>query len=111
MAKLLVRLSNYGVKIIITTHSDFLLKEINNRIMAFELKDKNVLDKLMYIDNDIISIDRVNAFTVKKNGFIKEINKDKYGISSDLFDEAIIDIEKRSDFLISEFEKALKNDK
>nr|MDK7876599.1 AAA family ATPase [Streptococcus agalactiae] len=32
MAELLVRLSNYGVKVIITTHSDYIVKEINNRI-------------------------------------------------------------------------------
>ncbi len=32
MARLIVRLINAGVKVLITTHSDFLIREINNAI-------------------------------------------------------------------------------
>ncbi|PAU40817.1 hypothetical protein CKF46_30555 [Klebsiella pneumoniae] len=54
MAELLVRLSNCGVKIIITTHSDYIVKEINNRIMASQLKDKSRLTELGYKEADLI---------------------------------------------------------
>lgn len=44
MAKLLVRLVNHGVKVIVTTHSDYLVREINNSIMlSSEFSSKKIL--------------------------------------------------------------------
>ncbi len=37
VAKLLARLANTGVKVVMTTHSDFLVREINNRIMLIPI--------------------------------------------------------------------------
>lgn len=33
MAGLLARLVNCGVKVLVTTHSDYLIRELNNRVM------------------------------------------------------------------------------
>ena len=33
MAGLLARLVNSGVKVLVTTHSDYLIRELNNRVM------------------------------------------------------------------------------
>lgn len=100
MAKLLVRLANYGVKIIITTHSDYLVKELNNRIMAKELNDSDLNEKIGYSDCDLISQDKVNAFTITETGVVHEVDKSKFGISSSLFDSAITDVDTRAETLI-----------
>lgn len=110
MAELLVRMANYGVKIIMTTHSDFLLKEINNRIIANSVSDEEVLRLVGYNDVDVISKDRVSAFTITRDGIINEIKKDKYGVSSELFDEAIIDVDKRMESLLEHVDLEFTND-
>jgi len=102
MAQLLVRLSNYGVKVIITTHSDYIVKEINNRIMASSLNSTMVEEKLGYFKNDLIAKEKVNAFTISPEGIITEVDKDSFGINARLFDEAILDVDSRSEFLIGE---------
>lgn len=102
MAELLVRLSNFGVKVIITTHSDYIVKEVNNRIMASSLHDDGVLSELGYGKVDLISSDRVNAFTISKDGIISEVDKDEFGINARLFDEAILDVDTRAEVLVGE---------
>ncbi|QIZ46584.1 AAA family ATPase [Dickeya zeae] len=104
MASLIVLLANYGVKVIITTHSDYLVKEINNRIMAYKLKEKpKVLEEVGYTSqHDVISHERVSAFTITHQGNIEEIESNAYGVSSSLFDAVIVDVDDRADKLISE---------
>ncbi|MBA5197800.1 ATP-binding protein [Pectobacterium aroidearum] len=102
MAELLVRLSNYGVKVIITTHSDYILKEINNRIMANSLHEDEILNKLGYGKSDTIASDKVNAFTISQDGFIYSVDKDRFGINANIFDEAILDVDSRMEILVGE---------
>lgn len=110
MAELLVRLSNYGVKVIITTHSDYIVKEINNRIMANAANSASLNDRLGYKKNDLISKDKINAFTISSEGIISEVDKDDFGINARLFDEAILDVDARSELLIGELMRSADND-
>ncbi|MEM7836500.1 AAA family ATPase, partial [Morganella morganii] len=110
MAELLVRLSNFGVKVIITTHSDYIVKEVNNRIMASSIGSSEILDSLNYTKNDLITKDRVNAFTISKDGIISEVDKDEFGINATLFDEAILDVDKRAEILIGKMMRLAKDD-
>ena len=104
MAELLVRLSNYGVKIIITTHSDYIVKEINNRIMASQLKDRAQLDVFGYKKSDVIKPSEVNGFTIDNDGIIREVKGNKYGVNAFIFDNAISDIENRTERLYTYLE-------
>ena len=104
MAELLVRLSNYGVKIIITTHSDYIVKEINNRIMASQLKDRAQLDEFGYKKSDVIKPSEVNGFTIDNDGIIREVKGNKYGVNAFIFDNAISDIENRTERLYTYLE-------
>lgn len=105
MAELLVRLSNCGVKIIITTHSDYIVKEINNRIMASQLKDKSKLSHFGYKDVDLISASEVNGFTIGDDGAINEAGGNAYGVNAFLFDNVISDIERKADLLYTHLEE------
>lgn len=93
MAGLLARLVNAGIKVMITTHSDYLIREINNRIMlSNEFSDKqSIMDKQKspkLITEDILKPEQVKAYTMS-NHTIKEIHVDKYGIKLDIFDSII----------------------
>ncbi|OUH14703.1 AAA family ATPase, partial [Klebsiella pneumoniae] len=107
MAELLVRLSNCGVKIIITTHSDYIVKEINNRIMASQLKDKSRLTELGYKEADLIFSSEVNGFTIGNDGAISEVEGNRYGVNAFLFDNVINDIENKADLLYTYLEEGL----
>ena len=69
LARLLARVVNAGVKVLLTTHSDYLIKEINNLIMlghSFRNKAK-VIKRLKYGEDDHLGPDRIRAYIAKKN--------------------------------------------
>lgn len=93
MAGLLARLVNAGIKVMVTTHSDYLIREINNRIMlSNEIPDKKeIMSKQKspkLIKEDILKPEQVKAYTMSDHT-IKEIDVDKYGIKLDIFDSII----------------------
>ncbi|MDC0933350.1 AAA family ATPase [Arcobacteraceae bacterium] len=82
MARFIVMLTNAGAKVLVTTHSDYILGEINNCIKKFELKEENIS----------ISKDNVSAYLFKNNEIeteVKELQIDQFGISDENFEEAL----------------------
>ena len=93
LARLLARVVKNGVKVLLTTHSDYLIKEINNLIMlgcSFDNKAK-VIKRLKYEDDDYLAPDRIRAYIAKKNS-LSRCEIDKFGIDMPNFDEAINEI-------------------
>lgn len=93
MAGLLARLVNAGIKVMITTHSDYLIREINNRIMlSNDFPDKEKIMKKQkapkIILEDILQPEQVRAYTMCEHT-IKEVEVDKYGIKLEIFDSII----------------------
>ena len=101
MAGLLARLVNSGIKVMITTHSDYLIREINNRIMlSNEIENKKtIMKKEKMVDQDILQPDQVKAFSLKDNHSIKEVTVDHYGINTEIFDDLIADANELSDLI------------
>lgn len=62
VAKLLVRLARSGIKVMISTHSDYILREINNAIMLSADKGGELRQKYGYEEEDTITPDRVGAY-------------------------------------------------
>ncbi len=90
-ARALARWVNSGVRVLVSTHSDYIIKELNNLIMLdsdFEGKCK-VRERLGYEDS--INPRKVKAY-VAKNGTLIECDKDKYGIDMPHFDKTIDNI-------------------
>jgi len=101
MAKFIVMLSNAGAKVLVTTHSDYILGEINNCIKRYELKNNNIS----------ISKDDISAYLFKNKPnetIVKKMKIDKFGISNENFDEALDDLLEESGKLTDEI---LKNEK
>ena len=63
IAKLLVRLVNSGVKVIISTHSDYITKEFNNLLMLDnDFKNKvEIMERYSYTEKDILRKNSVGA--------------------------------------------------
>ena len=89
-ARLLARAVHAGLKVLITTHSDYIVKEINNLLMLSEsFKDKpKVLKKLGYSEHDFLKPDSVRAY-VAENNSLTRCTIEKYGIDMPVFDTTI----------------------
>lgn len=92
MAKLIASLINLKIKVFITTHSDFLVKEINNLILLsnnFKDKDKWLnKNKNLYTDKDNIKYTDVSVYQAN-NGVLDKLNISNKGIDIPFFDEEI----------------------
>ena len=73
MAATLARLVRAGVKVLVTTHSDFMLQEIGNLMRVGMLKEKGALKKET---NDWLSPEEVGAWHFQKDQPVKEIQFD-----------------------------------
>ncbi|MCY4305722.1 MAG: AAA family ATPase [Aestuariivita sp.] len=90
MARLLAFCVNAGLKVLVTTHSDYLIKEINNLIMLdndFEGKEE-FLTKHKYTEHERLRPDAVKAYTCEA-GTLKTCHIDNTGIDMPVFDDAI----------------------
>ncbi len=110
MAGLLARLVNAGTKVIITTHSDYLIREINNRIMLssdFPQKEEIISKQKnpKMCQEDILRVEQVKAYTMEKHT-IKPVEIDKYGIKMDIFDSMISEANDLSDDIYFAIEEA-----
>ena len=88
--RLLARLVNSGTKVLITTHSDYIIKEINNLIMLsrdFEGK-REVSKRLGYQQDDEISPDQIRAYTAE-DGTLRQRDVRDIGIDMPVFDDTI----------------------
>ena len=102
LARLLARMAQANLKVLITTHSDYIVKEINNLIMLsrpFKEKKKVVKD-LRYKKDDFIEPDAIRAYVAEGDSLTKcEI--DEFGIDMPVFDETIDRINRTSNELAS----------
>lgn len=100
LARLLARIVGAGVKVLVTTHSDYLLKEINNLIMlsnSFEGKRK-LAKRLKYKKNDLLPAELVRAY-VAENSSLTPCTIDEFGIDMPFFDSTISEINRASNEL------------
>ena len=73
MAAALARLVRAGVRVLVTTHSDFMLQEIGNLMRVGMLKEKDALKKET---NDWLLPEEVGAWHFRKDQPVKEIQFD-----------------------------------
>lgn len=95
LAKIFVKMINAGLRLVISTHSDYIIREINNMIMAdaltkvgSDLPEKQGYDKSLCLSRDKFS---PYLFEVGKRGkvTVKPIEVDRYGFSMPSIDETI----------------------
>lgn len=95
IARLLVLLVNAGIKVFITTHSDYIVRELSNCIMLNNLSDEqlNKFKKQGYSKEYKLESNKVKAYlakNIKGKNTLKEVEITKeQGIFMETFDEPI----------------------
>jgi predicted ATPase len=112
MARVIAMIANRGVKVIVSTHSDYFVRELNNLIMLKnDFYSKNsIMTKNGYEENMLISSSDINAYlfcnhTVKS----MEIDEEE-GIIAGTFDEVINDLNAVSDEIYYSKQRELENE-
>ncbi|MDE0142900.1 MAG: AAA family ATPase [Caldilineaceae bacterium] len=88
LARLFARIVNSGTKVLITTHSDFILREVNNLIMLSSAHDEDgkEMEELGYEESDKLNLDQIRAYFAK-NGGLEPCVMDAFGIEMPVIDE------------------------
>lgn len=96
-ARLLARLAHSGMNILITTHSDYIVKEINNLIMlSSDFEDKEqISDEFNYGDGEFLHPHMVKAY-IAENGTLSACKIDEFGMKMPVFDDTINSINRAS---------------
>ncbi|WP_338815770.1 AAA family ATPase (plasmid) [Bernardetia sp. Wsw4-3y2] len=94
MARLFAKLVNAGIKVWITTHSDYIIKELNNCLMfSQEIENKKeLLEELGYKENEILKRDDIRAYIARydeklEGCTVDKVEFDEYGMVMTTFDE------------------------
>ncbi|WP_288403101.1 AAA family ATPase [uncultured Acinetobacter sp.] len=101
VARLIAKMVNQGLRIVISTHSDYFVRELNSLIMLGETNGseilKNQLLKKYSIDNEsLLTKDKIGAY-VFECGFLKPMEVNQEGIIATTFDEQINSLNDSSD--------------
>ena len=102
LARVISRLVKAGLKVLVSTHSDYLMKELNNLVMLDHLRRNGGLDakNMGYGPEDGIGSERIRAYVAEKNTLTPCV-VDRYGIDAPVFDETIDRINRVSTELAS----------
>ncbi|WP_455114717.1 AAA family ATPase [Rothia mucilaginosa] len=116
MARLLAMVSRAGIKVLITTHSEYILKEINYLIRMYSVWDEiseggsSVLSG--YEENMLLKWENVNVCVTGKNSILipgmkrrskvntlSAVKVNEYGIKMESFDNVIEDMNRLEDYI------------
>lgn len=106
IARFLAKLANRDFKVIFSTHSDYILKELSNLVIMsndFQAKD-SLTEKYGYDKAQFLNPNKVSVYAFQKNT-IENVPVTKEGISIDKIEKAIADLSQRSDDIYYSFEE------
>ena len=98
LARLLAMLVNAGIKVFITTHSDYIIREFNTLIMLHDNNNprrKVIAEELGYDDqhaNCLLDPEKIRCYVAKDETFVPMDINSKYGIEVTSFDDSIRDV-------------------
>jgi len=82
---------NAGEQIVVVTHSDYILSEINNQIMYHcDFFEKEYFEKEHGYSGGGIAIDHVRSYVLDQDGVVEECEKNDYGITNSSMDGTLI---------------------
>lgn len=95
LTRIFARLINAGFRLLISTHSDYIIRELNNLIMLSSKKNeiKEIRKKFNYKDTEYVPCDEVNAyffdFKNKTTVGVKHLQVNEFGFEVPSIDETI----------------------
>ena len=107
LARLLAQLVKAGLKVLITTHSDYLIKEINNLVMLSQPMPckEEAIRKLKYHSSDWLPPESIRAYVAEKHN-LNRCTVDRFGIDMPVFDETIGQINTAANDLMARLTEA-----
>ncbi|MBT9097831.1 AAA family ATPase [Methylovulum psychrotolerans] len=90
VVRVLAQLVNAGLKVIVSTHSDYFVRELNNLLMLNNkfVGSAELQKKYGYQDNELLDSKKVSAYLFDKKTITPMVLDDE-GIIADTFDEVI----------------------
>lgn len=92
MARLIARLVNIGINVFVTTHSDYIIRELNTLIMLRNKKIKGAAEEYGYIKDELLDPKMVHCYVAKDRTLVPMNVSDKYGIEVTSFDTTIEEV-------------------
>jgi hypothetical protein len=79
LARLFARLVNVGIKVFITTHSDYIIKELNTLIMLNNDKPhlKRIAEKENYLPDELLSAEKIKVYIAEEALIMVDGNRKK----------------------------------
>lgn len=114
LARIFAKLLNNGFRLIISTHSDYIIREINNLIMLSNPKANNIANELGYTLDEKINPENVGCYYFhypkpnSRNVMVKTLSVDNEGVAIESIDNEINNQNDRMQellFVISEEEE------
>jgi predicted ATPase len=98
-ARLIALIVNAGVNVIISTHSDYIIRELNNLIILNDkfTSKKQLMKKYDYVEDELLSKNNINSYLLK-DGLVKSMEiSSTDGIIAKTFDDVINKLNDSSD--------------
>lgn len=107
VARLFAKLTNVGIKILMTTHSDYIIKELNTLIMLKQTDErlKNLAEREGYISSELLDPARVRVY-IAEEGLVS-MDGGKRRTRSIVFEQA--DIDETSGIEARSFDSTIQN--
>lgn len=94
LARLIAKLVNNGLKVFVTTHSDYFIREINILLMLAEgdKRLRNIADKYEYSQDELLRVDKVKPYRIEGGELHEMPMSQECGIEVSAFDDVIRDM-------------------
>ena len=100
LARIFATMINNGIKIIMTTHSPYIMNEFNNLIMLGKITDKDkkleIMSKFNILENEVIVPEKISSYLIIDKQ-VKKMKMAEYGIELDTFNDVIDDMNNLND--------------
>ncbi|MBK7299025.1 MAG: AAA family ATPase [Moraxellaceae bacterium] len=105
IARLFAQLVNKGIKIVISTHSDYIVKEISNLIMLSQQgkQQDTLMQRFNVQEDEVLTPEQVGAYLFKNNTITPMEITSKEGIIATTFDEVIRDLSEETQTIFYEY--------
>ena len=103
IAQVLVQIANSGIKLFVSTHSDYIVRELNNMIIAHQVKDNKYYVEQTYLNKKDIAVTRL-FYKQDKNRKVttEKVKIDDDGFTIESIDDTIVKQNEVNDELLAQ---------
>lgn len=94
MARLIAMIANSGIQVLITTHSDYIIRELNILMMLGGNKEKSrdLVEQFNYSPDQVLDPSSVTAYIAEDTGEITKAAQGPFGLGVPSFDDTLADL-------------------